>query len=74
MRAEAAAARRLGFSHPRRDDAQAAMDNMHNAELYGRVLRCNLAQEDKRAARGSEPVWKVDADAYTAAAGEAEDR
>ena len=30
-----------------REDAQAAMDNMHNSELYGRVLRVNYAQPMK---------------------------
>ena len=28
-------------------DAADAIDNMHNAELYGRVLRCNYAQPMK---------------------------
>ena len=43
------------------------MYNMHNAELYGRVLRCNYAQPQK--IRGGDagfsnlPVW-ADADAY----------
>jgi hypothetical protein len=31
----------------RRDDAAAAIDNMNEAELYGRVLRVNLAQPMK---------------------------
>lgn len=49
---------------PPSDDAAAAMDNMHNAELYGRVLRCNYAQPAKGGgARGAQPVW-ADADDY----------
>ena len=41
------------------------MDNMHNAELYGRVLRCNYAQPQKNRGGGgvNQPVW-ADADAY----------
>ena len=51
----------------RRDDAAEAMSNMHNSELYGRVLRCNYAQPMK--IKGGEqgfshqPVW-ADADQY----------
>jgi len=26
------------------EDASAALDNMHNAELFGRTLKCNLAK------------------------------
>lgn len=26
------------------DDAKAAIDNMHMAELYGQVIKCNLAR------------------------------
>lgn len=33
------------------EDAAAAIDNMHNAELYGRVLRVNFAQPVKIKAR-----------------------
>mmetsp|Transcript_8352 Transcript_8352/g.33686 ORF Transcript_8352/g.33686 Transcript_8352/m.33686 type:complete len:135 (-) Transcript_8352:44-448(-) len=49
------------------EDAAEAMDNMHNAELYGKVLRCNYAQP--RAIKGGnqgwsmQPVW-ADADKY----------
>ena len=49
------------------DDAAAAMDNMHNAELYGRVLRCNMAQPQKikggELGWSTQPVW-ADADEY----------
>ena len=43
------------------------MDNMHNAELFGKVIRCNYAQP--RAIKGgqqgwsAQPVW-ADADKY----------
>jgi peptidyl-prolyl isomerase E (cyclophilin E) len=36
-------------------DAAAAIDNMHNAELYGRVLRTNYAQPMK--IKGGEKGW-----------------
>ena len=36
-------------------DAAAAMDNLHNAELYGRVLTCNYAQPVK--IKGGEQGW-----------------
>mmetsp|Transcript_9389 Transcript_9389/g.10852 ORF Transcript_9389/g.10852 Transcript_9389/m.10852 type:complete len:149 (-) Transcript_9389:114-560(-) len=48
-------------------DAAEAMDNMHNSELFGRVLRVNFAQPPK--IKGGEqgwshqPVW-ADEDAY----------
>jgi peptidyl-prolyl isomerase E (cyclophilin E) len=50
-----------------KDDAAAAVDNMHNSELFGRVLRVNFAQParikggDKGFA--TQPVW-ADADKY----------
>mmetsp|Transcript_9356 Transcript_9356/g.41058 ORF Transcript_9356/g.41058 Transcript_9356/m.41058 type:complete len:135 (+) Transcript_9356:16-420(+) len=49
------------------EDAAEAMDNMHDTELYGKVLRCNYAQP--RAIKGgnqgwsAQPVW-ADADKY----------
>ena len=49
---------------PMQDSAD-AIDNMHNAELYGRVLRCNYAQpmKIKGGDKGfsHQPVW-ADAD------------
>lgn len=36
-------------------DAAAAMDNLNNAELYGRVLTCNYAQPVK--IKGGEQGW-----------------
>lgn len=51
------------------DDAAAAMDNMHNSELFGRTIRCNYAQPPKikggDAGFASQPVW-ADADQYAA--------
>lgn len=38
-----------------KEDAAAAMDNMHNAELYGRVLTVNFAQPQK--IKGGEQGW-----------------
>lgn len=38
-----------------KDDAAAAIDNMHNAELYGRVLRVNYAQPMK--IKGGDKGW-----------------
>lgn len=51
------------------NDASEALNNMHNAELFGRVVRCNYAQPPK--IKGGEqgfanhPVW-ADADQYAA--------
>ena len=38
-----------------KEDAAAAMDNMHNGELYGRVLTVNYAQPQK--IKGGEQGW-----------------
>jgi len=50
-----------------KDDAAAAIDNMHNSELFGRVLRVNYAQpaKIKGGDKGwsTQPVW-ADADKY----------
>eukprot|EP01103_Thecamoeba_quadrilineata_P013172 TRINITY_DN3574_c0_g1_i1.p1 TRINITY_DN3574_c0_g1~~TRINITY_DN3574_c0_g1_i1.p1 ORF type:complete len:143 (-),score=44.93 TRINITY_DN3574_c0_g1_i1:50-478(-) len=40
------------------EDASAALDNMHNAELYGRVLKCNLAKPQQ--GPRNKPVWAED--------------
>jgi len=44
------------------DDAQAAIDNMNDAELYGRTLRVNLAKapSNKPSAESTKPVWADD--------------
>ncbi|KAI3430816.1 hypothetical protein D9Q98_009227 [Chlorella vulgaris] len=41
------------------EDAAAAMDNMHNSELYGRVLRVNFAQPNK--IKGGDKGWATQA-------------
>ncbi|GBF91609.1 peptidyl-prolyl cis-trans isomerase E [Raphidocelis subcapitata] len=50
-----------------KEDAAAAVDNMHNSELFGRVLRVNYAQpvKIKGGDKGwsHQPVW-ADADKY----------
>jgi len=50
-----------------KEDAAAAMDNMHNGELYGRVLTVNYAQPQKikggEQGWASQPVW-ADADTW----------
>lgn len=54
-----------------KDDAAEAIDNMHNTELYGRVLRVNTANGDSLKGGGNRPVWEASADDYFA--GNAED-
>ena len=46
-----------------KEDAAEAMDNMHNAELFGRVLRVNLAKPDSMKF-SNRPVWEQRADEY----------
>eukprot|EP00244_Chara_vulgaris_P014988 TRINITY_DN9830_c0_g1_i1.p1 TRINITY_DN9830_c0_g1~~TRINITY_DN9830_c0_g1_i1.p1 ORF type:complete len:160 (+),score=43.86 TRINITY_DN9830_c0_g1_i1:226-705(+) len=50
-----------------KEDAAASIDNMHNAELYGRVLTVNYAQPIKikggEQGWASQPVW-ADADTW----------
>eukprot|EP00897_Mesotaenium_endlicherianum_P001264 jgi/Mesen1/1165/ME000124S00200 len=60
--------RGFGFvTYLEKDDAAAAMDNMHNGELYGRVLTVNFAQpvKTKGGEQGwaAQPVW-ADADTW----------
>ncbi|KAL2622339.1 hypothetical protein R1flu_002544 [Riccia fluitans] len=60
--------RGFGFvTYLEKEDAAAAMDNMHNAELYGRVLTVNYAQPIKikggEQGWASQPVW-ADADTW----------
>ena len=43
------------------EDAEAAKDNMDQAELYGRVLRVNVARPQKTKLGSNRPVW-ADAD------------
>lgn len=60
--------RGFGFvEYEEKEDAAAAIDNMHNAELFGRVLKVNYAQPMK--IKGGDkgwshlPVW-ADTDKY----------
>ena len=46
-----------------KDDAAEAIDNMNDAELFGRVLRVNLAKPDAIKG-GNRPVWESRADAF----------
>ncbi len=39
------------------EDAAAALDNMHNSELFGRTIKCNLAKPQAAASR-NKPVWE----------------
>ena len=44
------------------EDAEAAIDNMNENELFGRTLRVNLARESNSKARpeSTKPVWADD--------------
>ncbi|KAL6754007.1 nuclear cap-binding protein [Haematococcus lacustris] len=62
--------RGFGFvDYEDKDDAAAAIDNMHNAELLGRVLKVNFAMpmKIKGGDKGwsHQPIW-ADADTYMA--------
>lgn len=45
-------------------DAEAALDNMDQAELYGRVLRVNHARPQKTKLGSNRPVWAEADDWY----------
>ena len=60
------AAKHKGFAFLQfedRHDAADAIDNMNNAELFGRVLRVNVAKPSAGAG-GHRPVWESHADTY----------
>lgn len=42
------------------EDAQAAIENMNDSELYGRTLRVNLAKPMRLRENSSRPVWADD--------------
>lgn len=46
-----------------KDDAAEAIDNMNNAELFGRVLKVNISKPDAMKG-GHRPVWESQADKY----------
>lgn len=47
-----------------RGDAADAIDNMNGAELFGRVLRVNIAKPDAAAKGSHRPVWEAQADKF----------
>lgn len=60
------AAKHKGFAFVQfedRHDAADAIDNMNNAELFGRVLRVNVAKPSATVG-GHRPVWESHADTY----------
>merc|ERR1719445_2540554 len=42
------------------EDAQAAIDNMNDGEMFGRTLRVNMAKPMKMKEGSSRPVWASD--------------
>ncbi len=42
------------------EDAQAAIDNMNDSELFGRTLKVNLAKPLRMRENSSRPVWADD--------------
>ena len=57
-----------------RTDAADAMDNMDGAELFGRVLKVNVAKPDATGRGSHRPVWETRADDFfTKADGEGGD-
>ena len=42
------------------EDCEAAMENMEGAELFGKVLRCNLAKPTKANNGQGKAVWSAD--------------
>ena len=72
MPLDAATSKHKGFAFVQfddKDDAADAMDNMHNAELFGRVLRVNLSKPMENKG-GNRPVWETKADQFFANAEE----
>lgn len=43
------------------EDAAAALENMHDSELFGRVLKCNLAKPGAAGGRGGGAIWAGEA-------------
>jgi len=62
-----AAEKHKGFAflqYDERSDAADAIDNMNGAELFGRILKVNIAKADA-ASRGSHrPIWETQADKF----------
>ena len=60
------------LQYDQKDDAAEAIDNMHNSELFGRVLRVNLAKADALKG-GNRPVWEAAADDFFNREGDGEE-
>lgn len=45
------------------EDAKAAIDNMHMNEIYGQIIRCNMARPTRITTAGvhSVPIWELEA-------------
>ncbi|OZJ06059.1 hypothetical protein BZG36_01161 [Bifiguratus adelaidae] len=43
-----------------KEDAAAAIDNMHLSELYGKVIKVNLAKPNKDMVPGNRAIWTED--------------
>ena len=41
------------------EDAEAAIDNMDGAELFGKVIRCNVARPQAKASAGK-AIWSAE--------------
>jgi peptidyl-prolyl isomerase E (cyclophilin E) len=56
--------RGFGFvEFEREEDARAAVDNMHLSEVFGQILRCNLARPTRITTSGvhNAPIWELEA-------------
>eukprot|EP00753_Platysulcus_tardus_P019983 PLAT7673.1.p3 GENE.PLAT7673.1~~PLAT7673.1.p3 ORF type:complete len:131 (-),score=33.72 PLAT7673.1:38-430(-) len=49
------------------EDAREAIDNMDDAELYGRVLKVNIAKPERTIPK-DRPIWETEADTLAGAA------
>ena len=66
MPIDSAAQKHKGFAfvqYDDKEDAADAIDNMNNAELFGRVLKVNLSKPDAMKG-GHRPVWESQADSF----------
>mmetsp|Transcript_34442 Transcript_34442/g.50350 ORF Transcript_34442/g.50350 Transcript_34442/m.50350 type:complete len:132 (+) Transcript_34442:182-577(+) len=53
--------RGFGFVHfEEEEDAAAAMENMEGAEIYGRVVKVNIARPMTHKLGASKPVWSAE--------------
>eukprot|EP01119_Soliformovum_irregulare_P008907 TRINITY_DN22005_c0_g1_i1.p1 TRINITY_DN22005_c0_g1~~TRINITY_DN22005_c0_g1_i1.p1 ORF type:complete len:203 (-),score=37.79 TRINITY_DN22005_c0_g1_i1:136-699(-) len=56
------------------DDALAAVDNMHNSELFGKVITCTIAKPNANGSAKSRPVWEDEKLMQELISGEGEDK